>query len=393
MTAPLKKISDLAWVFFRIGCLGFGGPIATMAMMEEEAVRKRNWVTESQYNEMYAITKMLPGPASTQLAIFIAKTYAGTLGGIAAGVMFILPSFLLILALSVIYVKSGHVSQVRGLLTGLQIGALAVILISVEQMSKHYWKELYAWIIVIISGVIIFDQPRWEPLVILICGVLGAVLFSRKFKNKNSASSSSALDTSNDLSNTTLKAVVAAPVIGAASLTTLGQLFWTCFKAGAFVFGTGLAIVPLLEGDTVSHYHWVTHSQFMDGLAIGQITPGPVVITVTFIGYIAAGWIGSLVATAGIFLPPFINILILVPVFWAKWSGTPSSKGFSAWAIPAVIGGILGTMVRLGVLTVTTPAQLVLLIVCLVLALRFRPPAWFLIPGAGAAAQILSLMK
>jgi chromate transporter len=131
----------------------------------------------------------------------------------------------------------------------------------------------------------------------------------------------------------------------------------------------------------------------MDGLAIGQITPGPVVITVTFIGYIAAGWIGSLVATAGIFLPPFINILILVPVFWAKWSGTPSSKGFSAWAIPAVIGGILGTMVRLGVLTVTTPAQLVLLIVCLVLALRFRPPAWLLIPGAGAAAQILSLMK
>ncbi|MFL5812489.1 MAG: chromate efflux transporter [Bdellovibrionia bacterium] len=394
----LKKISELAWVFLRIGCLGFGGPIATMAMMEEEACRRRGWITQAQYNEMYAITKMLPGPASTQLAIFIGKTYAGTLGGLVAGILFILPSFLFVLALSILYVKSGHVSQVRGLLTGLQIGALAVILISVEQMAKHYWKELYAWIIVAISAVLIFYQPRWEPLVILFFGVLGAILFSRKFKSDAAhsvparTSSQSDGELSDELSDTTLKAVVAAPLVGAASLSTLGQLFWTCFKAGAFVFGTGLAIVPVLEGDTVSHFHWVTHSQFMDGLAIGQITPGPVVITVTFIGYIAAGLLGSLISTIGIFMPPFINILILVPLFWARWSGTPSSKGFSSWAIPAVIGGILGTMVRLGVITVTTPAQLVLLIVCLICAMRFRPPAWLLIPGAGIAAQVLSFI-
>jgi chromate transporter len=392
----LKKISELAWVFLRIGCLGFGGPIATMAMMEEEACRRRGWITQAQYNEMYAITKMLPGPASTQLAIFIGKTYAGTLGGLVAGILFILPSFLFVLALSVLYVKSGHVSEVRGLLTGLQIGALAVILISVEQMAKHYWKELYAWIIVAISAVLIFYQPRWEPLIILIFGVLGAFLFSRKFKgdaSRKAGASKPSTESFDNLSDTTLKAVAAAPLMGAASLSTLGQLFWTCFKAGAFVFGTGLAIVPVLEGDTVSHFHWVTHSQFMDGLAIGQITPGPVVITVTFIGYVAAGWLGSLIATIGIFTPPFLNILLLVPLFWARWSGTPSSKGFSSWAIPAVIGGILGTMVRLGVITVTTPAQLVLLIACLIWAMKYRPPAWMLIPIAGIAAQVLAWIK
>jgi chromate transporter len=393
--SQFKKLSELAWVFLRIGCLGFGGPIATMAMMEEETCRRRGWITQAQYNEMYAITKMLPGPVSTQLAIFIAKIYAGTLGGLIAGIMFILPSFLFVLALSIAYVKSGHVSQVRGILTGLQIGALAVILVSVEQMAKNYWKKLYAWIIVIISAVLIFYQPRWEPLIILAFGVLGAILFSRRFKSDSAHSvpAQASRKRDGDLPGPTLKAVAAAPLVGAASLSTMGQLFWTCFKAGAFVFGTGLAIVPVLEGDTVSHFHWVTHSQFMDGLAIGQITPGPVVITVTFIGYVAAGWLGSLIATIGIFMPPFLNILLLVPIFWARWSGTPSSQGFSSWAIPAVIGGILGTMVRLGVITVTTPGQLVLLMVCLVVAMRFRPPAWLLIPGAGVAAQILAWMK
>jgi chromate transporter len=384
VNTPLKKLGEIAWVFLRIGCLGFGGPIATMAMMEEETCRRRSWITQEQYNEMYAITKMLPGPAASQLAIFIGKTYAGTLAGIVSGTLFILPSFLLVLALSVAYVKSGQVSEIRGLLTGLQIGALAVILLSVEQMSRHYWKKTSAWGIAAISTALIFERPRWEPIIILVFGLAGAFLFSRTARAKGVIPSKKP---------TSLKAIAAIPVAGLASMTTLGQLFWTCFKAGALVFGTGLAIVPVLEGDAVSHFHWVTHSQFMDGLAIGQITPGPVVITVTFIGYLAAGWLGSIVATLGIFMPPFINILFLVPIFWARWSGTPSSVGFSSWAIPAVIGGILGTMIRLGIQTVVTPAQLGLLVLCLALAFRYRPPAWMLIPGAGIAAQIATLLK
>jgi chromate transporter len=386
-----KRILDTAWVFLRIGCLGFGGPIATMAMMEEETCRRRGWISQKQYEEMYAITKMLPGPVATQLAIFISKTHAGIWGGIIGGTMFILPSFLLVFALSVVYAKSGHVSDARSLLTGLQIGALAVIVLSVEQMSLQYRKRTSAWIIAVISTFLIFKWPRWEPLIILVFGVSGAILFSRSLGRQGNPSVHKVQNVSD--SKLPLKAMFAVPFVGSASLSTLGQLFWTCFKAGAFVFGTGLAVVPVLEGDTVSHFHWVTHSQFMDGLAIGQITPGPVVITVTFIGYLTAGWLGSLVATLGIFMPPFLNILFLVPLFWARWSGTPSSRGFSNWAIPSVIGGIIGTTLRLGIQTVVTPVQLGLLIVCLVLSFRFRPPAWMLIPGAGIAAQVLALMK
>ena len=166
-------------------------------------------------------------------------------------------------------------------------------------------------------------------------------------------------------------------------------LFWVFFKAGAFVFGSGLAIVPMLEGEVVGHYHWLTHSQFMDGLAIGQVTPGPVVITSTFIGYLAAGPGGAVLATFAIFLPCFINILILLPITWEKWSHSPRSKKFPEFAVPAVIGCILAVTLKLALLTLATVPLLFTFALVLAVALIGSPPLWTLIPAAGALGLIL----
>jgi chromate transporter len=352
-------LGEIAAIFFRLGCLGFGGPIATMAMMEEEVSRKRSWVTPLQFAEIYALCKILPGPVSSQMAIYLGKMRAGFWGGLIAGGLFVLPSFALVLTLSYFYVHSTMVHGAAGLFLGMQAGALAVILISTYQLAKPYKTKLDAWLITLISMVTIYFHPGWEPLVIFGFGVCGALAKWIKQTFLMEAS-------------------------------VLLALFWVCFKAGAFVFGTGLAIVPLLESDAVTHYHWLTHSEFMDGLAVGQITPGPVVITVTFIGYKAAGLLGAIVATAGIFLPSFINILFLVPLFWARWSGTSYSAGFAAWAIPAVIGGILGTTIKLGLLTLVTPLLCGVFALAVASLLIFRPPAWAVIPVAGALAYVAS---
>jgi chromate transporter len=168
-------------------------------------------------------------------------------------------------------------------------------------------------------------------------------------------------------------------------------LFWVFFKAGAFVFGTGLAIVPMLEGDVVERYGWLTHSQFMDGLAIGQITPGPVVITSTFIGYLAGGFWLACLATLAIFLPSFFNVLVLIPLTWEKWSESPRAKLFPEFAVPAVIGCISAVTLKLAVLTLVS-WQLGLIFAAVIAVFQIaKPPLWTLIPLAGATGLVLGL--
>lgn len=371
----MKEVSQ---IFLRLGLLGFGGPIAVMAMMEEEMVRERRWLSQEKFSEMYAVLKMMPGPVATQMVIYLGKTRAGVLGGILAGVLFILPSFLLVLGLSYLYVR-GQSIQGSPLFQGLQIGALALILFSTIQLAKPYRTRRDAWVIAIVSTVLVLCFPRWEPLVILGAGVLGSVVVGQwglGLSKLRTLAFSGIL-------------IPVFPLLEVFKSSPLFQLFWVCFKAGAFVFGSGLAIVPLLEADTVRHFHWLTHAEFMDGLAIGQVTPGPVVITVTFIGYKAAGALGAVVATLGIFLPAFVNVLFLVPRLWENFSKTPYARGFSTWAIPAVLGAIAGTTLRLGFLTLNSKLGLGVFALSVLSAIRFSPPAWLLIPATGVAYWVV----
>jgi len=325
-----------------------------MAMMEEETCRKRQWVPVDRFVEIYTLCKILPGPVATQMAIYLGLIRGGTLGGLLAGVLFILPSFFIVLGLSWVYVSTGFIQKASGVLFGMQAAALAVIMVSTLQLSRPYKSIPRAWVVGAIALLITLVQPSIEPLVILASGLIGVATVKGWFRRQP-----------------------------AREAGTLVALFLTCLKSGALVFGTGLAVVPMLAHDVVTRYQWLTQTEFMDGLAIGQITPGPVVITSTFIGFKVAGLAGAVAATSGIFMPAFFNVLVLVPRFWGKVSGTPGAQAFANWAIPAVIGGIWGTTARLGIGTVDSWSGVTCFVAALSFGLVLKIPSWLIIPGVG----------
>ncbi len=361
--------------FLKLGFLGFGGPLATIAMMENEAVTKNRWITQEQFAKIYAIIKVLPGPAAVQMSIYLGKAKAGRLGGLLAGLLFIFPSFLIVLAISYFYDHARWMTNNQNPFVGMQVAALVFIADSVVRMSAPYKRNLKAGAIALAAALIIFLKPTLEPLIILAFGMFGILGFG-------------------------LMSVFLMP--GTVNLfaspntildSRILNLAWVCFKAGAFVFGTGLAIIPLLEGDVVGHYHWLTHNEFLDGLAVGQVTPGPFMITATFIGFRVARLWGAVVATFAIFAPAFLNMLFLIPFFEGQVAKSQSRQQalnrFSQWAIPAVIGGIAGTTLKLGLNTVNNTFLFLLLVgISLVVYLK-RPPVWLVIPGAGVLCYFL----
>ena len=374
-------MKEILFAFTRLGCLGFGGPFAAVAMMEEEFVRSRKWLTQSRFAELVAVCKLLPGPLSTQMAIALGRERAGTQGGMVSGFVFILPAFLAVTLFSVLYSRTGWVGRYEGFFSGLQAGTFAVILLSIWQLGKPYIKISRAWVLALISGVTVLMAPRLEPVAILMSGVLGVLkhkppIFFSKSKSKG------------------YKAFTGFLGLGLSGLvlnSKLLEIFWVCFKAGAFVFGSGIAIVPFLEADAVVKYHWMSHSEFMDGLVFGQITPGPVVITATFIGYQAAGILGAVVATFGIFLPSFINVLFIVPRIWGRWSKGGGAQAFAAWAVPAVGGGVAASMVRLGSMSFHSRLSIFLFLIATTALFVKRLPSWLVILACGLASGLFQL--
>ena len=265
----LGRLGEIAAVFLKLGIFGFGGPVATMAMMEEEAVRARHWITPEEFAEIYAVCKILPGPVSTQMAIYLGRIRGGVRGGVTAGVVFILPCFLMVLGLAILYTETGVVRGAEAVLSGLQAAALSIILISTWGLGKTYRKQLAAWAVVVVSGVLIYLYPRYEPLVILGFGFIG-VMQARGGSRAVTALCGGLVAGGLLAGRTAAAAIWAIP----SDPSVLLNLFWMCLKAGFLVFGTGLAVVPVLEGEAVRQYHWLTHSQFMDGLAVGQIDAG-----------------------------------------------------------------------------------------------------------------------
>jgi len=362
---------QLFLIFTRLGCIGFGGPIALIALIEQTVCKEQKWLDESAFAEIFSICKLLPGPVAVQMAICVGYRRHGRLGGLVAGLGFTLPAVILMIILSILYVQNGtkEASKTLYVFKFMQDATLGVILLAIWDMGKstiNSWKMI---LLTLLGAIIIFRLPTYEPLVIIAFGMLG-VISSYKIKfNKTPIIIASSTPFS-----------IWHGVLLAGSMTMLGQLLWIFIKAGEFSFGTGLAIIPLLHGDLVTSHHWLTNKQFLDGMALGQMTPGPTTVSVVFFGYTIAGLVGVLIALVGFYVPALFNTLILLPLFWEKLTNTRGLHSFLRFAFPAIIGGIISSGIKLGVVAMTHWYDYLVFIVSLVVVKKKILPIWAAIP-------------
>ena len=338
----------------RIGAIGFGGPPTHIALLRKLCVEQRGWLSPAEFEDAIAACNLLPGPASTQLAIYCAWRLRGRLGGLAGGLAFILPGFVAILALAAIFLANSPPLWIRGAAAGAGAGVAAVAVqagLSLVPASRSRARSRLRWIVYgILGGLAAATIGPWLVLVLAACGLVEIAATTRP-----PGSSVSLLP---------LGAAVAVPVGGLAALT------WVAFKVGALSYGGGFVIVPLMQHDAVVHDHWMTNGQFLNAVALGQVTPGPVTHTVAAVGYAAAGVGGALLATAVAFSPSFLFVLLGGRHFRALRENAVA-RSFLGGAGPAAIGAILGAAVPLA-RALGTWWQFVLLVIaaCLLLVLR-----------------------
>jgi chromate transporter len=330
--APLSLIAR-AWL--RIGLIGFGGPPAHVSLLRDLVVRRKGWMDARAFEDANAACSLLPGPSSTQLSIFCAYRVGGPAGAVIGGLGFVVPAVVMVLALSILFLASAPPEWVRGAGAGAGAAVAAVaVRAGSELVGPSYEHAMQGhghrirWLAYLVAGVVaaIVIGP-YLVLVLVACGLFEAG--RRTWFDRSAASLNPA-----------------ALLLGAVSTGGIGALAWTAFKVGALSFGGGFVIIPLMQGDAVDVYHWMTDAQFLNAVALGQITPGPVVATVTAVGYAAHGVGGALLAAAVAFAPSFSFILLGGGRF-ERLRGNERARGFLDGAGPAAIGAILGSAVTL----------------------------------------------
>ncbi len=336
--------------------------------MQKDLIEQRGWMTQSQFNASFSLIKAMPGPVAFQTAVFLGRIRAGFLGGLLAAIGLVFPAFTLMILFSLFFSSIGEFSFTHKILIGMQVAALGVILGSLKGLIGNNLRNLQFWILVIISGLINYYHPSLEPMIIVLFGLM--TIFIKKL-----------------IQNRQMQLLSFAPLLLAQNLKDLG---FVCFKAGALVFGTGLAIVPMLQHDVVVKYQWLNQSEFLDALAFGQMTPGPVVITATYIGHKVAGMSGAIVATLAIFSAAFFHMSTWFPYVVQKISGKKWISDFTFGAVAAVVGPIIVTVYKMsmamnlnGILVAMSLASFVITILNLV-------PLWLLIPAGGIFHLVLA---
>lgn len=357
------SLGEMARVFLKLGFIGFGGPLAHIALIQEECVEKRNWMNKSELLQGLAFSQILPGPTSTQLAIYSGYRLGGPAGGLVTGGAFILPAFALLLVLTWVYFRFGSLPAVQGLFYGMTPVVLAMILASHYRLVKSAATEKILLLILLASALLVALFHFNIMLLFAISGAVGILLYGPR----NTAGN--------------VRAMALAP--------PLWQLAWFFIKVGSVIFGGGYVIIPFIEREVVYNLGWLTHREFLDGLALGQMTPGPVVITATFIGYKVAGFTGATVATLAIFLPSFVFVFA-GSAYLLRIEGSPYVKAFLKTVNVAALGAILGAVWTLARTSLAQVFTLTVFAVALVLLIRCRVNFLkLLVAGAllGAAAH------
>ncbi|HEY3306568.1 MAG TPA: chromate efflux transporter [Candidatus Binatia bacterium] len=381
---PLWK---LVRYFLYLGTFGFGGPVALVGFMHRNLVEQRRWITDDTYKLSLALAQIMPGPLAAQVAIAIGYFEAGVLGATLAGLAFVLPSFLMVVAISLAYVAYGGLWWMQALFYAIGATVIAIIAIAAYKLARSTNKRdpLLWGIFVALTAVTVWTQAELAEFFIL-SGLL--VLLTHAWpgwrRGLLMALGGGALGFAVWLMEAWLRQAGTA----ADSADVLAQILFFFTKAGAFVFGSGLAIIPFLHQGVVQQFGWLTEHQFLDAVAVAMITPGPVVITVAFIGFLVAGQAGAIMAAIGIFLPVYFFTILPAPWF-KRHRDNPQLKAFVDGATAAATGAITGAVIVLGARAIIDLPTAAIGVVSLAVLWRFKVPEPVLVTVSGLVGLIL----
>ena len=381
--SPLREV---ALLFLRLGATAFGGPAAHIAMMEDEVVRRRRWLSRPEFLDLLGAANLIPGPNSTELAIHIGYRRAGRAGLVVAGLCFILPAALVVSLIAWAYVRSGTLPAAVGLLYGVKPVVIAVITQALWGLGRSALKT-GALAALAVAAVVAVVAGAHELLVLLVAAIVGAAMGARRPRAPAPPASDERRDTAPG--GHTLPAVTAAALaLPAAATATLGTLFLTMAKTGAVLFGSGYVLLAFLRADFVERLGWLSERQLLDAVAIGQVTPGPVFTTATFVGYLVAGPAGAAVATIGIFLPAFLFVAASGPLV-PRLRRSPVAGAVLDAVNVASLALMAVVAVQLARAAVVDVPTLLLALAALALLLRWRVNAAWLVLGGAVAGVVL----
>ncbi len=370
------SLGEIALVFLKLGTTAFGGPAAHLAMLEEEFVRRRRWITHAGFLDRLATANLIPGPCSTEVAIFIGQLKRGWRGLIVAGCSFIIPAALIVSAIAWAYVRLGSLPKVEGVLSAIKPAVVAIVIQALGKLGRTGVRTaLLAVIAVLAAGLSLLGVS--PVLVLVFAGLVSSTALAMKNRLLGAAGIPKLV-----------AAAMAVTAVGAAFPVGLARLFLSFLKIGSVVFGSGYVLLAFLQTEFVERLHWLTEKQLIDAVAVGQFTPGPVFTTATFIGYVVAGWLGAVVATAGIFLPGFVLVAVSGPLIPRL-----RRSAAAAAALDGVVAGSLALMAvvawQLGRACIVNRISLVVFAVSLIALLRFRVNSAWVIAAAAVVGWVI----
>lgn len=373
------SLGRLAYYFLRLGTVGFGGPIALVGYMERDLVEDRTWLTREEFLRGLALSQLAPGPLAAQLAMYVGYVRDGILGATVTGILFVLPSFIMVLALGMIYAAYGGLDWMQAAFYGIGAAVIGIIVKSAYKLARvTLKKKALLWGIFAVMCAVTAITERENILLFLLSGVVTLFFFAPPARLKLGAA----------------QILVAAPLQLAPGIdwSRWSEIFLFFAKAGVFVFGSGLAIVPFLHGSVVQQYHWLNERQFLDSVAVAMITPGPVVITVGFIGYLVGNTGGAIAAALGVFLPVWLVVVLVTP-FYQRVAANLQVQAFVQGVTSAATGAIAGAVIVLSRRAVVDLPTLLVAAGTLLLLIRYKIPEPVLVFCAGLIGLILFKLR
>jgi chromate transporter len=377
--APRYTLWQMVLYMLRLGTLGFGGPVALVGYMQRDLVEDRQWISQADYKEGLALAQMAPGPLAAQLGIYMGYVHYRILGATLAGLAFVIPSFLMVVALGWAYVRFGGLPWMQAVFYGVGAAVIGIIAMSAKKLTqKSIGKDKLLWaiyLLLIVVTVVTESEMAW---LFIASGVLVWLLRAPPKWLSRSGLNAAALT----------QMPMVGGFLGMTDVSVLTQIGIFFAKAGTFVFGSGLAIVPFLYGGVVQEHHWLNDKQFVDAVAVAMITPGPVVITVGFIGYLIAGLSGATIAALATFIPCYLFTIVPAPYF-KKYGKLPGVIAFVDGITAAAIGAITGSVIVLARRSLIDVATLVIALAAVALLWKFKKLQEPVIIAAAAAAGVV----